>query len=137
MALQTRDAVMMIVAFFLGLLIVSALLAPPHSPPQSKESGSKGEKAVSEAQKKELQKVVVTTVIPLSGGRFLALTRDGTLLLCAEKDGSLRLLGEFDLIRSEGEVSFVSRKKEKESKEPKGKDSIREHNDEVEEGGRE
>jgi len=134
MAFQTRDAVMMIVAFFLGLLIVSALFAPPQSPPQNEEGEPKGEKAAPGTEKKIPEKVVVTTVIPLSGGRFLVLTQDGTLLLCGEEDGSLRLLGEFTLIRSEGEVSFVPRKKEKEDEEPKEKDGIKEHSDKFKEG---
>lgn len=132
MAFQTKDAVMMIVAFFLGLLIVSALFAPPYNEKTSK----RGETTSGVVEEKDApEKVGIAEIIPLHGKHFLALTRDGTLLLCLEEDGSLKLLEEYDVFRIEGRISFKPRKKTERTEETPAEKGVGEHTDKQEEGG--
>ncbi|MCX7702803.1 MAG: hypothetical protein N2234_01695 [Planctomycetota bacterium] len=91
MALQARDAVMMIVAFLLGLLLVSALLSQSPSPQSQKENGVQQNK-----------KIPILNVSGLGDGRCLLLLQDGTVLLCKEKDGVLEVLEEYSAVRSGG-----------------------------------
>jgi|GEM_PF-2868008 len=105
MALQTRDAIMMIVAFFLGLLIVSALV----SQPQKTNSGTEKNSAQTIEQKpvKDVkERIPIVSISLLQNGRLLVLLQNGTVLLCEEQGGSLKVLGEYNVVRLDGKTTF-------------------------------